>query len=349
MPPLTVGAIAALAGSVADGDNGRVITGANTLEDAGPADLAFVSHTKAEASAARSQAGCLLVQPGSPLLGPWSLIRVADPRTAFARLLAVLYPAQPKQSFRHPTAVIAAAAVIADKVFIGPHVTVGDRATIASGCSIAAGCVIGEDVSLGPDVTLHPNVTLYPGVRIGARTIIHAGCVIGADGFGFARTPHGYEKFPQVGTVSVEEDVEIGANTCIDRAALGTTVIGRGSKLDNLIHVAHNVRVGRDVIIAAQTGFSGGCGIGDNAVVGGQVGFGDKAVVDSNAVIGSQAGILTGQRIQAGEPVWGTPARPLKQHLKGLAYVSRLGQYREEIKQLKQQLAALQAKLKDPE
>ena len=175
---------------------------------------------------------------------------------------------------------------------------------------------------------LHAGVTVYPRVSIGACCILHSGAVIGADGFGFELVEGAYRKVPQVGTVEIGDDVEIGANTCIDRAALGATVIGSGTKLDNLVHIAHNCRIGKHVVIAAQTGLAGGVTIGDYAVVGGQVGVGDKARIESGAIVGSGAGILTSKIVRAGEPVWGTPARPLRQYLGQLAVLARLAKKR---------------------
>src|ERR1700687_1454789 len=188
------------------------------------------------------------------------------------------------------------------------------------------------------DCLLHANVTIYDNVTIGNRAILHSGCVLGADGFGFVRAGDRYEKFPQIGRVKVGDDVEIGANSCVDRAALGVTVIGDGSKLDNMVHIGHNCRIGRNVVIAAQTGLSGGVVVEDDAVIGGQVGIGDKARIESGAVLGSGCGILTSKIVRKGQVVWGTPARPLKQHLEQLANLSRLPELRKELSELKKHL-----------
>jgi UDP-3-O-[3-hydroxymyristoyl] glucosamine N-acyltransferase len=190
--------------------------------------------------------------------------------------------------------------------------------------SIGAGCVLGDYVHIGSGSVLHPRVTLYSEVTLGQRVILHSGCVIGADGFGFVFAGGVYEKFPQVGRVEIGDDVEVGANSAIDRAALGVTVIGDGTKLDNLVHIAHNCRIGKHVVIAAQTGLSGGVVVEDYAVIGGQVGIGDKAVIQSRAVLGSGSGVLTSKIVRGGQVVWGTPARPLKEHLAQLAALSRL-------------------------
>ena len=208
------------------------------------------------------------------------------------------------------------------------------QAIIGDDCVIGPGCRIGMGVTIGPGGRLHGNVTVHHGVRIGARTVLHAGAVIGADGFGFVFATDHYEKFPQVGTVELGDDVEIGANSCVDRAALGVTRIGDGTKLDNMVHIAHNCQIGRHVVIAAQTGLAGGVTVGDYAVIGGQVGVGERARIESRAVVGSGAGILTAKIVRAGEPVWGTPARPLREYLAQLANLGRVAELRKQVRLL---------------
>jgi UDP-3-O-[3-hydroxymyristoyl] glucosamine N-acyltransferase len=326
MAVVTVQQLAEICGGAAEGDTTRQISGANALETATAGDLSFVANKKAAEAARASKAGCLLAPVAFADKGDWAIIRVAEPRSAFARALAVLYPKPPVSSFIHPSAVIA------------------KNASIAAGCSIGAGCVVGERVTIGENTTLAANVTLYDGVVIGARVILHSGCVIGADGFGFTLSDGQYEKFPQIGTVEIGDDVEIGANSCIDRAALGVTRIGSGTKLDNLVHIGHNCTIGRHVVIAAQTGLSGSVVVEDYAVIGGQVGIGEKARIESRAIVGGKSGVLTGQVVHAGEPVWGIPARPLKKHLKGLANIQKLPEFEEQIRQLKQRLEQLEPK-----
>lgn len=349
MPALTVDQLGELCAGETRGDAGRLISGANSLENAGPTDLSFVANQKAAAIALSSQAGCLLAPLSFDHSGPWSLIFVKDPRAAFGRAVAALYPKTQPAPHIHPTAVISPSARIAPGCFIGAYVVIGDAASLGGSCYIGAGCSLGDGVLIGEETTLHPNVTVYDGVRIGARAIVHSGCVLGADGFGFTLAGDHYEKFPQVGSVAIGNDVEIGANCCIDRAALGDTRIGDGVKLDNLIHIAHNCTIGQHVVIAAQTGLSGSVTIGDYAVIGGQAGVGEKARIASRAIVGGKSGILTSQQIGAGEPVWGIPARPLRQHLKGLANVAKLAELRNEVRELKSKLKALELAARDPE
>jgi UDP-3-O-[3-hydroxymyristoyl] glucosamine N-acyltransferase len=302
---MTSGELAQRLGKTCEGNPEVELTGAATLDSASPADLAFVGHARNADQGRASHAGCLIVPPDFEAPGR-TLIRDAVPRRLFAHALTILYPDAIVPCI-HPTAIV------------------GEGSVIGEGSSIGPGCVIGRNVTIGQGSRLHPRVTIYDRVTIGRRAVLHSGCVIGADGFGFAPDEQGrWNKFPQVGTVEIGDDVEIGANTCIDRAALGVTRIGDGCKFDNLVHIGHNCDIGRHVVIAAQTGLSGGVTVGDHAIIGGQVGIGDKARIESRAVLGSGCGVLTSKIVRAGEPVWGTPARPLKKYLAQLAAMSRL-------------------------
>jgi UDP-3-O-[3-hydroxymyristoyl] glucosamine N-acyltransferase len=341
--PFTVAELAELVSGAAEGDAGRLITGANSIESAGSSDLAFAANRKALDAAALSRAGCLLVPLAFDSSTGATVIRVSDPRAAFAKTLEVLYPRKRLPAGVHASALIAASAELGANCHIGAYTSIGEKAHIGEGCQIGAGCVLGDDVAIGNGSTLHARVTIYDRVNIGARVIIHSGCVIGADGFGFVLAGDHYEKFPQVGVVEIGDDVEIGANCCIDRAALGTTRIGRGTKIDNLVHIAHNCSIGQHVIVVAQTGFSGSVTVGDYAVIGGQVGVGEKARIESKAIVGGKAGVLTSQTVHAGEPVWGIPARPLRRHLKGLAYVQKLPEVNEAIRELRQRVTDLES------
>jgi len=339
---LRVRELAACLGATFEGDGEKEVLRAAALDAAGADDLAFVGNRKAAAQAQSSSAGCLIVPPDLPNPAGRTLIRAADPRVAFAQAITRLHPAPPFEPGIHPTAVIAPGAILAGDVSIGAHVHIGEGAKIGARTRIDAGCSIGRRVSIGEDSTLYANVSIYDDVEVGARVILHSGCVLGADGFGFVMARDHYEKFPQIGRVVIGDDVEIGANSCVDRAALGVTWIGEGTKLDNMVHVAHNCRLGRHVVVAAQTGFSGGVVVEDYAVIGGQVGVGDKARIESRAVLGSGSGVLTSKVVRSGQVMWGTPARPLKEHLEELANLSRLPKLRKEFVEFRKRLEALE-------
>ena len=331
-------------GSTYEGDGEKELTGVAPLEAAGASDLAFVGNRKAAAQAESSAAGCLLVPIEWPSPSYRTVIRVAEPRTALARALNRFYPTTELKPGIHPTAVVGEDVEVGSMVHIGPHAVVGNGTRIGVATSIGAGSVVGKRVNLGEGCIIHPNVTIYDNVDIGKRSIIHSGAVIGADGFGFVMEQGRWQKFPQVGRVEIGDYVEIGANSCVDRAALGVTSIGEGTKLDNMVHVGHNCRIGRHVVVAAQTGFSGGVVVEDYCVIGGQVGIGDKARIETRAVLGSGSGVLTSKVVRSGETVWGVPARPLKQHLEQLANLARLPDLRREVAELKRRLAELERK-----
>src|SRR5258705_96282 len=220
---------------------------------------------------------------------------------------------------------------------------VGEYTIVDARTRLEAGVVLGANVTVGSDCVLHPNVVLYDGVTIGNGVILHSGVCLGADGFGYVRGDMGYHKFPQIGTVVIEDDVELGAYTCVDRAALGRTRIGRGTKLDNMVHVGHNCDIAERVVIAAQTGISGSVVIEDVCVIGGQVGFGDHIRVLRGAVIGSKAGVLPGKIVRPGV-WWGIPIQPLEEYKRLNAPIGRLPQMREELKDLRQRLKQLEDK-----
>lgn len=328
MAELTAGELAALLRLPLRGDADRTLAGAAVLEEAVRWQLAFVGSPKYFEAGRASRAGCLIAPPEFKPAEGQTVIESQQPRAHFAQALAALHPAPPLKPGVSPLASVHELAVIHSSAQIGPFATIAQSASIAERVYIAEGCSIGPAAAIGNGSILHPHVTIYGGVSVGARCIIHSGAVIGADGFGFEFSDGRYRKVPQVGRVEIGDDVEIGACTCIDRATLGATIIGEGTKLDNMVHIAHNCRIGRRVVIAAQTGLAGGVTIGDYAVVGGQVGVGDKARIEANAVIGSGAGILTSKIVRAGEPVWGTPARPLRQYLAQLATLARLSKRR---------------------
>jgi UDP-3-O-[3-hydroxymyristoyl] glucosamine N-acyltransferase len=340
------------------GDGSIHIEGVANLDTAAAGEIAYVEQKKFFGAAVSSQASCLIVPQEfvesfkDPIIerefGP-ALIEVAKPKLAFALIAELLHPQKRREPYVHPTAVIAEGADIDLTVYIGPHASIGEGTRVAAGTRIEAGVVIGENVRVGRDCVLHPDVVLYDEVAIGDRVILHAGVCIGADGFGYVRDDNetvGYHKFPQRGTVVIEDDVELGAHTCVDRAAFGQTRIGRGTKIDNLVHVGHNCDIGERVVIAAQTGISGSVIIEDDVVIGGQVGFGDHIRVQSGAVIGSKAGILPGKIVRPGV-WWGIPIQPLDEYKRLNAHLGRLPQMREEIKELKRELEELKKSRSD--
>ena len=331
-------------GATYEGDGEIEVTGVAPLEAASATEVAFVGNRKAAVQAESSAAGCLLVPMEWPSPSYRTVIRVTEPRTAFARAMSRFYPTAELKPGVHPTAVVGNGVEMGALVYIGPHVAVGEGSRIGVATSIGPGCSVGKRVVIGEGCVLHPNVTIYDNVDIGRGTILHSGCVIGADGFGYVMEHERWHKFPQVGRVEIGDFVEVGANCCVDRAALGVTSIGEGTKLDNMVHVGHNCRIGRHVVVAAQTGFSGGVVVEDYAVIGGQVGIGDKARIESRAVLGSGCGVLTSKIVRSGETVWGTPARPLKQHLEALANLARLPDLRREISEVKRRLAELEGR-----
>ena len=326
------------------GDGGTRIERIADLDHAREGEIAYVDNEKLFAAAAESRASCLIVKDGVEVPDR-TLIVVANPKLAFALVGAALHPAVRREPTIHPTAVVAETADIALTAYVGPNVCVGEYTHVGAYTRLEAGVVLGSNVTVGDDCVLHPNVVLYDGVSIGTRVILHAGVCLGADGFGYVRHDLGYQKFPQIGTVVIEDDVEIGAHSCVDRAALGRTRIGRGTKLDNMVHVGHNCDIGERVVIAAQTGISGSVVIEDDAVIGGQVGFGDHTRVQKGAIIGSKAGILPGKIVRPGV-WWGIPVQPLDQYKRMNAHMNRLPEMREKLKRLEAEIEILKKQIK---
>jgi UDP-3-O-[3-hydroxymyristoyl] glucosamine N-acyltransferase len=310
------------------GDKTVQLTGIASVESAVPGDLVFVDDEKDLRLALESQASAVIA--GDFAAGKTNrkpLILATQPRLAFARAAQILCAVPERMRGIHPNAIVHPSAQLADSVTIEDHVVIGEDAHIGKGTRIGAGSVIGAKVSVGCNCDLYPNVTVYPGVRLGDRVIVHAGAVLGSDGFGYVRdqTTGRYEKFPQIGRLEIEDDVEIGANTTIDRGALDVTRIGRGAKIDNLVHIGHNCQIGEDVVIAAQTGLSGSITIEKNVVLGGQVGIGEHARIEEGVMLGGQGGVLPNKVLRGkGIAFWGTPAKPVREYLKGLAVLARL-------------------------
>ncbi len=298
-----------------------------SLESARAHDLVFVEDEKNLAAALSSSAGAVIAgefaarTPGKPM------IICPQPRLAFAGAAALLHPAGQRKPGTHPTAIVHPSAKVGEGAAIAAYVVVEENAVVGDNSHIGAGTFIGAGAKLGPDCVVYPNVTIYAGAILGARVIVHAGAVLGSDGFGYVRDKNTgrYEKFPQVGRLEIGDDVEVGANVTIDRGALDATIIGRGVKLDNLVHVAHNVIIGENVVIAAQTGVSGSVVIEDNVIVAGQVGIADHVRIEEGVILGAQCGVPSNKVVRGkGILFWGTPARPIREYLKELAVLARL-------------------------
>jgi UDP-3-O-[3-hydroxymyristoyl] glucosamine N-acyltransferase len=343
----TVAELAARVGGSVRGDGDVRIERVAALDSAGEGEIAFVEDKSLFEGLQNSRASCVIVPEGAQIEAP-CLIEAARPKLAFALIAELLHPPKRFAPARHPTAIIAESAEVDESVYVGAQAFIGERTRVGEGTQIHAGVRVGDDVSIGSDCVLHPNVVLYERVTIGARVILHAGVVIGADGFGYVPdADNRRHKFPQIGVVRIEDDVEIGANSCVDRGALGETRIGRWTKIDNLVQIAHNVDIGERVVIAAQTGISGSTVIEDDAIIGGQVGMGDHARVRRGAIIGSKAGILPGKIVREGAIVWGIPARPLDEYKRLNAHWGRLPQTRADVEELRRQMKEVLARLEE--
>ncbi len=325
--------IAAAVGARLLGEGRVEVSAVASIQSASRDDLVFVEDDKHLAAALQSEAGAVIAGEFAASMACDRPLLVSDhPKLAFARAARLLREELPldgidRKGSVHPTAVIHPSAVLAPGVLVEEQVVIGEHAKIGNNTRIGAGCTLGSGVKAGHHCEIYPNVTLYPGTTLGDRVIVHAGAVLGSDGFGYVRdrkTGH-YEKFPQVGRLVIEDDVEIGANATIDRGALDETRIRRGAKIDNLVHIGHNCQIGEDVVIAAQTGLSGSIVIENGVVLGGQVGIGEHARIEEGVMLGGQGGVLPNKVLRGkGVAFWGTPAQPLREYLKQLATLARL-------------------------
>jgi len=307
-PALTTAEIAQLVQGRLTGPGDLVIHDVAKIEDAGPHDLTFLANPRYARYLETTGAGAVLVSAGTTS-NRVAVIEVSDPYASFLRLLELYHPLPSwLPAGVHPTAVIDPTAVVAEDVSIGAGCYVGPRTKIGNGTRIFPHAVIAADVVIGSDCEIRSRVSVREGVVLGNRVVLQDGAVIGSDGFGFAPTPEGYRKIPQLGRVVIADDVEIGANSTIDRATLGETVIGKGTKLDNLIQVAHNTTIGSHTVIAALTGISGSAKIGDRCRIGGQVGIVGHLTIGDDVAIGAKAGIAND--VENGAVVSGSPSRP---------------------------------------
>jgi UDP-3-O-[3-hydroxymyristoyl] glucosamine N-acyltransferase len=310
------------------GDERAMVSGVASLQSAKAGDLVFVEDAKHLDEALASEATAVIAGEFARAYSHRKhLLIVSQPRLAFSRAAAWLASTPTGVSGTHSSAVVDPSATLGKNVTIEERVVIGRAVEIGENSQVSAGCVVGPNVKIGRDCRLYPNVTIYPNTTLGDRVVIHAGAVLGSDGFGYVRDAHTgrYEKFPQLGRLVIEDDVEIGANSTVDRGALDVTRIRRGTKIDNLVHVGHNVDIGEDVVIAAQTGLSGSAVVENNVVVGGQVGIADHVRIEAGTILGAQSGVPSNKVIRGtGVVFWGTPARPIKEYLKELAVLARL-------------------------
>jgi UDP-3-O-[3-hydroxymyristoyl] glucosamine N-acyltransferase len=331
--PQTLQALAEFTAARLIGDGGIVIAKVASIARAQPGDLVFVQEEKDLAGALASPASAVIAgEFAASTTASKPMLIAAQPRLAFCGAGALLQPPIAYPAGVHPTAVVHPSARLAPSAAIDAHAVIEANAIVGARAHIGAGCSIGEGVVIGDDCDLYPRVVIYAGTTLGRRVIVHAGAVLGSDGFGFVRDEvYGrYQKFPQVGELIIGDYVEIGANCTIDRGALDKTILGAGTKLDNLVHIGHNDIVGANVVIAAQTGVSGSCEIGDGCIIGGQVGIGDHVKIEAGTMLGGQSGILPHKNFRGkGVLFFGTPARPVREYFKELATLTRLTRKKE--------------------
>lgn len=323
-PSLSAGEAAQLAKGELVGDASIRLNGLKPLDKAGPQDLSFLTQGRYLNQFLASRAGAVLMTEEYRAVngGPATRIIVKNPHRTMLDILRLLFPEPPRPKGIEPTAIIGKGAVIGTDVYLGPYVIVGPGVKIGDRSVIHAHCVIGDNVPIGEDCTLHPQVVLYPRAVIGNRVILHAGVRIASDGYGYQRTPEGHERVPHVARSIIEDDVEIGANTCIDRGSVSDTVIGAGSKLDNLVHIAHNVKIGKRCLIMAFVGIAGSTIVEDDVVLAGQVGITGHLTVGKGAVVAAQSGIIG--NVEPGATLSGFPARDHRELLRQVAALKKL-------------------------
>ena len=348
---LTVRELAARVGGIATGDPERPLTGVNAPGSVGPDDVVFIESARQAHQLSASAAGAVILPHGVAAPPHMSAIAVDDP--ALAMICAVeLLVAPPRRAFEgvSPLAFVGRDATMGEEVGVGPFVFIGDRVRIGRGTEIHPGTTIGADTTIGEDSVIHAGVHIYHDVTIGSRVVLHSGAVIGADGFGFVQRPASGEEAPgrrirhvkvrQLGRVVIEDDVEIGANSAVDRATFHETRVGRGTKIDNLVTVGHNSRIGRDCIIAGQAGVSGSTVVGDGVVIAGQAGVTGHVTIGDGAVIGAQSGVT--KSVEPGAVVLGSPAVDARRAKKALALVDSLPEFKKALADVERRLARIE-------
>ncbi len=339
MKMMTLSEIAEIVGGTVHGDPGREIFGVAPFDHAGETDITLAAGGDYLKRLDATRAGAVIVPKGVNKGRP-DLVEVDNPQAAFARVMQIFIPGKKPQEGIHRTASVGEHFSCGRNVSIGPCTVIGDDVTMGDNVSVMGGAFVGDHVVIGDDVMIHPNVSILHGCAIGSRVTIHAGTVIGSDGFGFAPEGEVYVKIPHSGTVQIDDDVEIGAVNTIDRGTFGKTWIKRGVKTDNLVHIAHNVVVGENTIIVAQVGVAGSTTIGRHVILAGQAGISGHIEIGDNAIIGPQAGIV--KTVGPGEVVSGTPGIPHKLWLRAQSIVARLPSLKKRISEIEKRLASLE-------
>jgi UDP-3-O-[3-hydroxymyristoyl] glucosamine N-acyltransferase len=316
------------------GDATTTLTGFAHATSAKPGDLTFAENEEYFALAEQSAASAIIADKRFASAKK-ILIRVPNARIAFAKAMALFFPERTFTAGIHPTAVIAASAKVDASAHIGPHCVVGERVRIGARSVLQAGACVGDDSKLGEDVNLFPNVIIYPETEIGRRVRIHAGTVVGSDGFGYVQDGGVHLKVPQIGNVIIGDDVEIGANVTIDRGALGATVIGKGTKIDNLVQIAHNVEIGEGSLVISQVGIAGSSTLGRHVVLAGQVGIAGHLKIGDRVTVAAQSGVM--HNIPAGEKWFGYPAQPDKDFKRQMIAIHRLPELLKRVAELEKQ------------
>ena len=340
--------IAEMIGGRVEGDENAAISTFAKIEEGKPGAISFLSNPKYTHYLYETQSSVVLINEDVVLENPVSatLIRVKNAYESVAKLLQFYESMKPRKTGIEPQAYISEKATIGKDCYVGAFAYIGDGAVIGDGTQIYPHTVIGDGVKIGAKSTIFPNVTIYQGCRLGNNVTIHAGCVIGADGFGFAPNTEGYDKIPQIGIVVIEDDVEIGANTCVDRSTMGQTIIHKGVKLDNLIQVAHNCEIGENTVMSAQVGMAGSTKIGAWCMVGGQAGFSGHIKIADKTFIGAQSGVISNTKGN-GEQLIGAPAIDPKVFFKSSAVFKKLPDMYRELAALRKELDELKGKVKE--
>lgn len=335
-------------GTLIDGDSSITISALSSIEDIIPGSIVFAEGEENLKLAEASQAAVILVGRKTESSNK-PIIQVANPVKAFIQLLSYFNPAKKITPGVHPTAVIGEGVQLGKNIFIGPYVVIESNSVIGDGCVLKSHIHIGHNVHLGEQCTIHAHVTIYDNCRLGARVIIHASTVIGSDGFGYTFADGQHLKVPHVGHVLIGDDVEIGANTAVDRATLGATVIGQGTKIDNLVQVAHSVKLGKNNILCGFTGIAGSTTSGDNVIFAANVGVSDHVRIDDNVILGARTGVPPNKHLKSGTVYLGNPARPKDVAIKHELSVNRIPLIRKNIKTLMEQMAIVRKQLQQAE